>query len=309
MAFEEVTAQAQQALETPQPDNQVTEPGQSLQTEQGDPSQQPAPAETIADLAKLNKFKLDGKEYTYDQLKQERMRAQDYTRKTQELSDQRRQFQQEAKFATNYRSDLKTVRTKPWMASEFYKLYPSEYHDEVKWIEQTYKSNPGLWSTSGQPAQGQAPQSAKQEQPNVEELVERLVSNRLKPLEEREKRDQERAILAEMDSRESKLMSKYPNANKFEVYAAAEFLAKADDINPEGRELTDDDWEKVFKDSNERTLTSFKSWQAQAFNKQTQTSQKLKDVQGGGGIPGEAPVVAKNLKEAKAQFEKLMGVS
>lgn len=304
MAFEAVTEQAIQAQDTPQPDNQTqSEPAtESLGLEGA--SGQPV----VTDLSKLQKFSIDGKEYSYDQLKQERLKHEDYTRKTQEVADERRKFQTEAKYASNYRSDLRTVRAQPWKAAEFYKLYPDEYHDEVKWIEQMYKSNPAMWSKSdGQPA-GQ-PGQTKQEQPDVQELVERLISSRLKPFEEEKRVAQEKTMLAQMDSREVKLKQKYPNANQFEVYAAAEFLAKGDQDNPDGRELTEADWDRVFRDSHERTLKSFKDWQAVGFKQQTQANRTLKDVQGGGGIPGEAPVVAKNIKQATQMFMKGNGAS
>lgn len=305
MAFQSVTEQAieqaQQSTDSVAQDNPQGSTGApEIQAEQGQEAKQQI--EAVADLSKFKKVLLDGQELTPEELKKERMREADYRRKTMEHAENVRQHEQSAKFDINYRSDLRVIKSQPWRAAEFYKMYPADYHDEVKWIEQLYKSNPGLW-TDGQ-GQGQASPKQAEAPHDIERLIEDKLSQRLRPFEEKEKREQERTYLAELDARETKLLQKYPEANKFEVYAAAEYLSKeGNDGQPKA--LTEGDWEKIFKDSHERQEAKFAARQAQTFNNQKQANRKLKDTQSGGGIPGEAPVVPRSLKEAKEHFLRL----
>lgn len=305
MAFQSVTDEAVQQIQSTGSegaDTQTPSESSSAPDVQAEPSQGAKQLEAVADLSKFKKILLDGQELSLDELKKERLRESDYRRKTMELAEERKQHQESAKFDVAYRSDLKVIKSQPWRAAEFYKMYPSEYHDEVKWIEKLYKDNPSLWA-DGEP-QGQKQATRPDQGPDLEKLVEEQISRRLKPLEEKEARERERTYLAEMDSRETKLMQKYKRANKFEVYAAAEYLSKEGD-NGEPRALTDTDWEKLFKESHERTVDMIKQAQAEEFNNQKQANAKLKDVQSGGGIPGEAPVVPRSLKEAKEHFLRL----
>ncbi len=308
MGLEEARQQIQEQFpsnsETPAPDTQETAP-ESPTVEAGAEKQPETPQE-IADLAKLQKFLLDGKEYTVEELKKERMRLQDYTRKTQELAEERRKHQESAKYETNLPKDLEVLWEQPWRAEEFRKLYPSGFHHLADRIERLYKANPGQWSTSeAREDRGQTDQ--RDSQVDIEQLIERKVSERLKPLEEKEAREQEKLYLAEMDATETRLMQKYKFANKAEVYALAEYLSNGDENNPEGKELEAADWEKIFKDSHERQVAMIKQAQSENFNQQKAANQKLKDVASGGGVPGEAPVVPKNLKEAKDMFLKTLG--
>lgn len=308
MAFQSVTEDAVQQLQSPQSESTDNPQGsvaaQSNQAEPGEVAKQldSNELEAVADLSKFKKIKLDGQELSLDELKKERMREADYRRKTMELAEERKQHAEAAKFDVNYRSDLRVIKSQPWRAAEFYKMYPADYHDEVKWIEKLYRENPSLWTDSEQ--KGQAVQQQQQNQPDVERLIEDKISRALKPFEEKEQREQERTYLAQLDARETKLLQKYPEANKFEVYAAAEYLSKEGD-NGEPKALTDADWDKIFKDSHERQEAKYAARSAQTFDKQKQANQKLRDVQSGGGIPGEAPVVARSLKEAKEHFLRL----
>lgn len=289
----------QQIGNAPAEGTQETAPQQATEEIQAAPEAK-SPQE-IADLAKLSKFMLDGKEYTYDELKKERMRLEDYTRKTQELAEKRKTFETESKYAVNFDKDLEVLMAQPWRADEFRKLYPKEYHRHADKIERLYKQAPALWSTSETQDQGQ---QRSTQQPDIKKLIEETVSERLRPMEEKEARDAERTYLAEMDARETKLMQKYKRANKFEVYAAAEYLSKeGEDGQP--KQLADQDWEKLFKDSHERTVAMIKEARADEFNQQKQANKQLKDVQSGGGVPGEAPVVPRSLKEAKEHFLRM----
>lgn len=279
-------------------EQQITQAANPSQEAPGKPSpegQAPEAKPTaVADLSKFEKILLDGEELSPQDLKKQRMLEADYRRKTTELAEARRQHEEGAKYDVNFRHDLQVLMDQPWRASEFYKLYPPEYHAQARKIEQMYKANPGLW-TQGETAESQTDNS------DLEKLVEERINQRLKPIEEREQRETQKAHLAQLDAIETKMSAKYKRANKFEVYAAAEYLSK------DGKELTDKDWERIYKDSHDRNLSMIKQAYAEEFNQQKAVNQKLKDVAPGGGVPGEAPVVAKNLKEAKDLWMKSMG--
>lgn len=285
--------QARQSLEqqptqeaTPQPEASGS-PTQETQTQE-------AKSQAIADLMKFDKVLLDGEELSPAELKKQRMFEADYRRKTMEHSEKVKQFEQSSKFATALPKDLDVLLEKPWLASEFYKIYPPEYHAHAKRIEQMYRQNPGLWT------QGETQSDNSQD---IEKIIEERINQRLKPIEEREELAQQKASLAAIDAIEAKLSKKYEEANKFEVYAMAEYMAK------DGNELSDKDWEKIYKDSHDRNLARIEKRQASRFNKQKETNQTLQDVAPGGAVPGEAPVVAKNFREAKDMLMKSLGGS
>lgn len=280
--FEEAKQALEKSIDTPAPDAPVQESAPPIE----------APVEAI-ELAKLKKFTMDGEEVSYDDLKKERLRQRDYTRKTQELAEDRRKFETESKYDLNVAKDLKVLWAEPWRADEFRKLYPTQYHEYADEVERKYKSAPGLWSKS---QAADRPAESSTEQTDYKKLIEETISQRLKPIEEREERQKEQVHLAELDAMETKLMQKYKYANKFEVYGSAEYLSN------QGKALNEKNWDDLFKESHDRTLNLIKQAKAEEFNQQKLANEKLKDVQGGGGIPGEAPVVPKGIKEATRMF-------
>jgi hypothetical protein len=291
--FEEARNQLEQQI-TKSADNQPNaEPASDLAPEGGtEPAKQSL--EAVADLSKFQKILLDGKELTLADLKKERMLEADYRRKTMEHAEKAKRFEQESKFAVNFPKDLDVVMQEPWRAAEFYEAYPEQYHAQVRRIEQMYKQNPAMWAQD----QGETEQSNSDNSVDVESLVEERIQRALKPFQEKEEREQQKLHLAQLDAIETRLTAKYKRANKHEVYAMAEYLSN------DGKELDDAAWEKIYKDSHERNLKMIKAAYAEEFNQQKAAGQKLKDVPSGGGIPGEAPIVPRTLKEATAQIMK-----
>lgn len=266
------------------------------------PSEEAKQLEAVADLSKYKKVKIGDEEISLEDLRKQRMLEADYRRKTHELAEQRRQHELSAKFDVNFKADLDVILRQPWMAKEFYKIYPQEYHAQVKQIERMYQANPNLWASD----QGEEIQQSQNQSVDIERLLEEKLNQRLKPFEEKERMEQQKLHLATLDAIETKLTAKYENANKFEVYAAAEHLSKETEEFPNGRELTESDWEKIYKDSHDRNSALIDKAVAKKFNQQKATNNKLKDVQGGGGVPGEAPFKAKSIREATEAMLKGM---
>jgi hypothetical protein len=286
--FEEARQQLEQQItkETADPVAPEATPGQEASA-----SEEAKQLEAVADLSKFKKILLDGQELTLDDLKKQRMLEADYRRKTAAHAEERRRFEQESTFAVNFPKDLELVMQQPWMAQEFYNVYPPEYHAQVKWLEQMYRRNPALW------AQDQGSQVQSDNSQDVKSVVEELINERLKPFEEKERQAQVQTNLAKIDAIETRLSQKYDEAVKAEVYMAAEYLS-----DKTGRELSDADWEKIYKDSHERNQKARKERNAKEAQQQKVANSKLRDVASGGGVPGEAPVVAKSIKEATKHF-------
>lgn len=158
--------QATQAFEQ-QTTQDVANPSQEAAPDiQDNTSQEAKQLEAVADLSKYKKIVIDGQELSLEDLKKQRMLEADYRRKTSELAEQRRQHELGAKFDVNFRADLEVVMQQPWRASEFYKMYPPEFHAQVKQIERMYRSNPSMWASD----QGETSSYEQDNSPDYESL-------------------------------------------------------------------------------------------------------------------------------------------
>lgn len=237
-------------------------------------SAQPTQSEValaIADLEKMDKFKLDGQEWTLKDLKAAIMRQKDYTQKTMSLSEERKSLQEEKKFYENLAWDLDKVRANPALANEFVKVYPKQFH---KYAED-YLKNP---SPDGQQqsVQGQKPQ------PQVDvQLLSRL-DQLEKAHQAQEVQKNERLIEQTM----AKLSEKYPDAANFKEMV----LGRAFEAHSNGVVLNDEAWEGIYKQVNSEVEGLLKAKYGNLVKKQTEANAKSRDVGVGGGSAGRAPV-------------------
>ena len=91
----------------------------------------PTEQSEITELEKLERFKFKGEEWTPKKAEQAFMRQQDYTKKAQELAEQRKEYESELKhreYRSNLKADINHVLKNPSLADEFKKIYPEEYH-------------------------------------------------------------------------------------------------------------------------------------------------------------------------------------
>lgn len=237
---------------------QTTEPVVEQTTEQ-----------QIADLEQLEKFQFKGKEWTADELEKAILMQSDYSRKTQELA-------QERKYYDNLPADLDMVRQNPSLAANFRQVYPEKFHGHLNAI--LGQAGAGRAGTQTIDRQGLDP----------------LVVSRLDRVEQRFFEMDVKSKEAEIDSVFNKYQSKYPFAQESVVIAMAQ--AKLD----KKETLDDKTWETLFKNAHQSTEKLFKEHQKNLIKQQTTANQKGRDVARGGGIPGQAPMVAKTLKEAQA---------
>jgi len=258
------------------------EENQSLSNNQ-DPS-----SPQVYELEKLGKFRFDGREYTLDDLKKERMLQRDYTEKTQKLAEERRQYQaqleeykaykEEEKYRLNLEADIKHIKDNPdklqLLASEFMKIYPASFHYRLQQVLSEM--------------QGQKPQA--QQQSNVLSYEQLQAQQRLEKLEEFYNQQQIAQHESKINAQIESLKNKYPDARVKEVigdvYEAYQALLEKD-ANAKFPERM---WEEAFKanDAEIKKLISSKTKSLQT--KQLERNAQAKDVPSSGGAAvGRAP--------------------
>lgn len=235
-------------------------------------------AQQIADLDKLERVRLGGKELPAKELRDSYMRHSDYTKKTKELAENR-------KYADNFAADFMAIVRDPRLVTEFKKIYPSEYHSMVD----SYLKEQGL-------GQAQSVDGQSQGQGGNDELS-RLLAEKLKPYEEKFQRldaweqnvkEQEtRAIGEQLDALHERFGAKYPFADPdlvdFRVQLAKE----------KGVEISKDNlaqvYEQVYKGLHEAQQSRLTAQQKAKVTEQVKAGRAAKDVGGGVGIPGAPP--------------------
>lgn len=253
--------------------------------------------QAILDLSKAEKFKFDGKEYTAKDLQNWRksgLRQDDYTKKTQELAQQRStlektlQSEYESKYepykkysGQNLYADLMKVKQNPALASEFVKIYPKEYHGALEMM--------GI-------EVGNRQQSAID--PETQSKIDQFLQLGSR-LEQRELQ----TMTAEIDAHFSTLTKKYPLVDDEMATVRLESLA-----NRKGT-LTSDDYDSVFKELNSKTEQKFKAQYSALVSEQKNKNNQGKDVPAGGGLPGQAPKQIKTFEEAQALFLQALNQS
>jgi hypothetical protein len=230
---------------------------------QGQPNAAP---QTVAELERLEKFKFDGKEYTPDQLRRERMLHADYTKKTQELSKER-------KFYDNLRYDLEKVRKNPALIDEFRQIYPEKFHAYLEMIEARAQANQ---SRMGDEMSGEERADLS---PEVKEKLERFESY---------VRDQETSKHeAILEAKFSTLSKKYPDAIEDMV------LARAQSLLDHKVQLTDQVWDKLWKESHNLIQSKVNNKQKTTLEAQREANKRASDTGSNGGTPGQAPAKMK----------------
>lgn len=229
-------------------------------------------AKAVLDLAKAEKFLFEGKEMTYEDLKKSYLRQQDYTKKTQELA-------QERKFMDNLSWDLKKVKTNPALASEFKKIYPEKFHSYLDVIiEQQARED------KGQGAASQLPQEFLDKLSQHEEMLQSFQS-------ERQQAEQAK-ISNTLEQFEQKFTKKYPQAELGSVYHAMEtHVRQMRDENPDYgfKDMNEKVIEGFYKSTHDYFAKRFSDWQKSQLKSIKDANSMGSDIPPGGGIPGEAP--------------------
>lgn len=258
-------------------------PENNIQDSTVAPETQTTDQPEIPELDSLEKVRLGGTEWSLKDLQSSIMRQADYTRKTQELAEQRKTFEEESRFYSALPTDLKALRESNYRADlveQFKKVYPEKFHAYL----------------------GDLPQ-----QPNDKPTLPQDVLDDLKEWREIKQEKLIEANLAEIDANLEKFSPKFPYADHEVVLSRAQMLLdKKQQENPKAR-LDANDWENLFKVTNDAFEKRYKEFQSKQFNKQTTANQKGRDVGPGGGIPGQAPPKFKTVKEGVNAFLESVG--
>ncbi len=235
------------------------------------PPSQTAVSQAIAELDKMDKFKLDGQEWTLKDLKAAIMRQKDYTQKTQTLAEERKSLQEEKRFHENLAWDLDNLRKNPALVHEFLKVYPQSFH---KYAEEFLKGN--------QPEQ--SPQQSVQPAPQVDvNLLSRLTAL--------EKRDHDALVKQNetfiSDTMKS-LSEKYPRTK--DALAQEIILARVYEAQSKNTPVTQELFETIHAQVDKGLENYSKAEYGSLVKKQTEVNKQGRDVGAGGGAVGRAPV-------------------
>lgn len=245
-------------------------------------------AQAIADLEKMDKFKLDGQEWTLKDLKAAIMRQKDYTQKTQSLSEARKSFDGERKFYENLHYDLKNVAKNPDLVSQFLRIYPEKFHSYLNEVLGGQEES----QSKGQPQQ----QESRGLQIPVELMskVERLD----KFYQEQEVSKNE----AEINRHRETFLKKYNEADEEKVLARTyeAYMIAKEDAEKAGVPLNfsvQETLEQFFKQSHDQEQAKFVAKQKEFQKKQMEANSKAKGVGAGGGTASQAPKKFSKLSE------------
>lgn len=238
-----------------------------------------APEQTI-DLDSVSKFKFAGREWTPKDFQGAYMLQADYTRKTTELA-------QERKYYDNLRADLEAVKSNPSLVAKFKSIYPDKFHGYLGYVAQT---NPS--------------QAQQLKQPGAQSnQLDQEVMTRLERMESDHRDRKIQAINAELDAKFQVLSGKYPMADEELVMSRAmnflerkrqsSTLSEQDNVT-----ITDKEWDDLWKTANDFSQKRAEKHYAGLVNKQTNANSKGKDAGSGGGIPGQAPNTPRTIKDA-----------
>lgn len=234
-----------QSTETEQPEPEVTEPEGPL------------------DLESVEKFRFAGREWTHKELQDSYLMQADYTRKTQELAEER-------KYMGALQADLEAVKKNPALATEFKKLYPEKYHSYLGYV---YSEKQG--------------QGSKQAiSPEIAEKLDKMEQF----IEQQTQREEEVKVDAwsnQLKSWEDEFTKKYDLSNPLEVWTRIQTSLDENQISE--NQVTKQYAESLFKNSQKFYEEKFDSRQTNQFKQNRQINSSAKDVGKGGGLPGNAP--------------------
>jgi len=207
------------------------------------------------------KFMWKGKEMTPGQLEKGFMLHSDYTKKSQQVAEQR-------KYYDNVDADLEKVRANPALRSEFVKVYPKEFHKLLGYI--------GIKEEQ----QGGMPNGFDKNQlpPEMQEAL-----NKINNFEQYVQNNEIKAKEQELENISMRLTQKYPEAVEDVVLARAQVLID------EGHELSEAVWDKLYKTSHEAMLKRDQERKTKTFEAQKQSNQQGRSIGKGGGTAGSAP--------------------
>lgn len=251
--------------------------------------------EELLDLDKSDqRLRLNGREYSKQELIDSILRQDDYSKKTKALSEQR-------KYVSNFPADLASVVSGQYTLEQLKGVYGKGAPELVKIAEALIGKTSKPEPKTEQPAAGS----------DIGKQIEAILESKLAPLFENQKaqaeRERQTAIEAagvELDSIFKELETKYPEANSELISARLETAMRNgyDVLDGEGK-FKKASIEKLFEKSHAETEERFaKKYGDKVKNQKTANSRGI-DSGRGGGTPGQAPKKLTSLKDVRRQIE------
>lgn len=279
---------------------------QSLeQTETQTKTQADQTLEDILDLANVEgkKIKIGDETFTLEDLQKSILRHKDYTKKTQALSQMRKQVEEEQKFADAFEYDLEKLLSDPEQYEEqFRSVYPEKFqkiYDRIK---------AGLGATSQVSTRSQSQKTPSDIEPLVSELEAKIspklqkVLSRIEPLEKHLFQLETEKEAVRLDSFFTKMHQEFDLGSKESNELLEDIvLARAQGL---GRDPSDAELKKFFSEGFQKLKGIAQGYQQKQFESQRKANQQAKDVASGGGVASKAPVTPKTLKEARDAMEQ-----
>lgn len=278
-AMEQAVANADKDLSpSPEPSSDTQGSDEASEVTPGhEPKSEAQTPQDILDLAKLGKFKVDGEEMTYEDLKRDRLRQQDYTKKTQALAEER-------KFFDNLDVDLEAVKKNPRLAEQFKQIYPEKFHRYLRFAE-AEKAMAEAQPTNSKPNIAQLPPDVLERIERSEQLTQRMVSE----IEEQTKE----SLNSMFSTVEADVAKKFPRADMVHVYGAISDYLESNNVTSKqllkDRASTVKMFEQYAKASHESNLKQYEAWKREELEKVKASNSKASDIGPGGGTPSAAP--------------------
>lgn len=274
------------------PNSQDSAPQAPPVAAEGAENAQQAPQ--LTDISKLEKFLVDGQEKTWSDLKKEMMLHKDYTKKTQEYSKFKKEFDESKTYQEHLRADWNKVVQNPQLVSEFKRVYPEQFHHLVEHLEK-----------NGSQAQPTGQQSADQATVQRLQQLEDKLSNydkRFSSIDQEKHEVEVKAAEQQLDNWIATSKSKYSMKDS-EVEVAT---ARAQIYMNNGGELNEQSWDKICKKVHDQFNKDYAGEYQKKVNEQINASQRGKDVPSGGGLAGQAPKSMK-LKDVQDHMIASLG--
>lgn len=274
----------------PSPDAQSETVESAPDNEGGESPKEDPKSPEVIDLDKLERVRFKGRELTRKELEDGWLMREDYTRKTQSLSEARKQFEEHQKFTDNFQYDIEKVIENPALMDQLRQIYPPQF------VKAAEKILARLGHDTGERTE------SVQLPPDVQEKLQKVDSilSWKEQVEQKVQQANEAKADAQIETWFSKFGQKYSEADEEVVNAKAVILAEQ--LEKEGKSISESDLEKLFKADHEHREKRYAERYRSQIAKQKEAQKQGHDIGAGGGVPSTPPIKAKTIKEATDQF-------
>lgn len=238
-------------------------------------------AKSALTLDNVDEFIFQGHKWTPEELNKAMLRHADYTRKTQEIAEQR-------KYISNLAADLELVRQNPTLVEQFKSVYPKEFHSYLRFAIAEQKAD----LSDDADDSVNLPKSVMEKLSKLDKLEEKL-----RQMDEMTREREVEAASKQLDVILDKFSGKYPFAVEDAVLNQAQALIDMNKDNPRFQ-MTEATWERIFKQVNDKIKTKVETQYKSRLEEQLKKNQKAGDIGPGGMAPGRGPSGPRTIAEA-----------